>query len=381
MTQTPAKAMSTLREHRLASKLSQLELAKRVGISRQALIAIESGASVPGTDVALRLSRVLGVRVESLFQLEAAPPGVSATLAGDVDLTPGQESRVVLGEIDGRWVAHPISARAREALGRAANGLARPGKRGKTVSVEPLGELDAARAQLIVMGCAPALGLLAARLGGEPAGVRLSWIQGPSGAALDALARGEVHVAGIHLLDEPSGQYNVPLVRRRFSDRRMLLVTLASWEQGIVVAPGNPLKIRTAADLLRPKVRFVAREPGAGAHKLLERALRAGHARPSDLPGTAQVARGHMEVAEAISLGVADAGIAIQGAALAYGLDFIPLAQERFDLVFPRELATDARVERLVDVLGSRTFRRELDCVGGYQTGASGHQVGETRSG
>ena len=376
------RIQSSLRQHRLARKLSQLELAKRIGISRQALISIEAGAAVPGTDVALRLSTVLGVRIEALFQLAGATSEVEATLAADSDVAPHQVSRVVLAEIDGRWVAHPIAARSRDALGRAADGLASAGRGcSRTINVESLGDLEAARQQLIVMGCAPALGLLAARLGGEPTGVRLSWIQGPSGAALNALSRGEVHIAGIHLLDEATGQYNVPLVRRRFPDRRMLLVNLASWEQGIVVAAGNPLKIRTAADLLRPKVRFVARESGAGAHKLLERALRGQHGRPGDIRGPGRVAGGHMEVAEAISLGAADAGIAIRGAAMAYGLDFISLAEERFDLVFSRELATDPRVERLVDTLGSRAFRRELDSVGGYLTSASGRQVGDSRSG
>jgi molybdate-binding protein len=87
-----------------------------------------------------------------------------------------------------------------------------------------------------------------------------------------------------------------------------------------------------------------------------------------------------MEVAQAIAMGAADAGIAIRSAAAAYGLGFIPLAVERFDLVIPRAMATDPRVERLVDTLGSTTFRRELDTVGGYITRESGHQVGETRS-
>jgi molybdate-binding protein len=87
-----------------------------------------------------------------------------------------------------------------------------------------------------------------------------------------------------------------------------------------------------------------------------------------------------MEVAQAIAMGAADAGIAIRGAAAAFGLGFVPLAVERFDLVIPRVLATDPRVERLVDALGSTTFRRELDTVGGYITHESGQQVGETRA-
>jgi len=371
-----SKVACSLREFRLARKLSQLELAKRAGISRQAFCAIEAGSAVPGTDVALRLAQALGVRVETLFRLEDAPRVLEATLAATSDVPAHETSRVVLAEIDGRWVAHPIDPRGHDSLARAADGLASApgGKKSRSVQVEPLGDLESARQQLVVMGCAPALGLLAARLGGGPAGVRLSWIQGPSTAALEALGRGEVHVAGIHLLDEASGQYNGPVARRHFPDRGMLLINLASWEQGIVVAPGNPLKIRSATDLLRPRVRFVAREPGAGAHKLLERVLRGERSGRATPKGQGPAARGHLEVAEAIALGAADAGIAIRGAAIAYGLDFVPLAEERFDLVIPRESATDPRVERLVDTLGSRAFRRELDSVGGYLTSASGHQ-------
>jgi len=378
---TPAPGLiCSLRELRLARKLSQLELARRAGISRQACSAIESGTSVPGTDVTLRLAAALAVRVESLFRLDQAPAPIGATLAGEARATSaGGPLRVVLAEVAGRWVAHAID---RDALSQAADGLARPGRptatRSRTVRVEPLAGLAAARQRLLIMGCAPALGLLAARLDGEPTGVQVSWVHGPSSAALSALRKREVHIAGLHLLDERSGQYNAPVVRKQLPDRRMLLVNLLSWEQGIVVARGNPLGIRGAADLLGSKVRFAARETGAGAHKLLERALRKEGGWLADMRGRSVAVRGHMEVARAIALGAADAGVAIRSAAVAFGLDFIPLAEERFDLVIPRDLATDPRVERLVDVLGSRPFRRELESAGGYLVDASGQQVADT---
>jgi len=373
---------NTLREQRQLQGLSQQELANRVGISRQALCSIESGAAVPGTDVTLRLAQVLGLRVESLFRLEADSPAVEAELAaGAPPLSAGEAARVLLADVDGRWIAHPLDPRQRDSGLQAADGLATATRRRARVKVEPLSGLDAARERLVIMGCAPALGLLAARLAGEPGGVKVSWLRGASAAALTALRRGEVHLAGIHLLDEASGEYNAPFARRQFPERPMLLVNLASWEQGIVVAAGNPLGLKTAGDLLRPLLRFVAREPGAGANKLLERALRPYGVKAEALTKQARVARGHMEVAEAIALGTADAGIAIRSAALAWGLDFIPLAEERFDLVVPRELAVDPRVERLVDVLGSRGFRRELDAVGGYLSAETGRQVAQTRCG
>jgi molybdate-binding protein len=291
---------------------------------------------------------------------------------------------VFLAEINGRWVAHPIDPRRSESFFRAADGLvvSGPRRRGsaRTVRIEPLGDIEAVRRRLVVMGCAPALGMLAARLGQEPSGIYISWVPGSSMAALEALGRGEVHIAGLHLCDEATHEFNIPFVRRALPGRAMLFVNFASWEQGILVGAGNPLRIRGAEDLVNPKIRLVQREPGAGAHRLLEQALRAKRVPLGTVRGRGGVALGHMEVAQAIAMGAADAGIAIRSAAAAFGLGFIPLAVERFDLVIPRALATDPRVERLVDTLGSATFRRELDTVGGYITYESGHQVGETQS-
>jgi putative molybdopterin biosynthesis protein len=380
----PPAIRTSLRKFRLARGLSQLELAKKGGISRQSLCGLESGRVVPGTDVALRLAQALDCRLESLFCLNVAPAPLEATIAAGPSVLESNGSRVSLAQINGRWVAHHIDPQRNESLSQAADGLVKPSRqrvgRRRTVQVEPLGDLEVARGRLVVMGCAPALGMLAARLGREPAGIQISWVQGSSMAALKALARSEVHVAGLHLCDEATQEFNVPFVRRALPDRAMLFVNFASWEQGIVVAAGNPLRIRGPEDLVHPKIRLVQREPGAGAHRLLEHALRAKRVPLDAVRTVGRVAFGHMEVAQAIAMGVADAGIAIRGAALAFGLGFIPLAVERFDLVIPRTLATDPRIERLVDTLGSIAFRRELDTVGGYITGESGRQVGEIRS-
>lgn len=376
---------TALRKFRLARGLSQLELAKKVGLSRQSLCVLESGRVVPGTDVALRLAQVFGCRLESLFYLDVPPAPLEATIAAAPWAPESSSPRVSLAEVNGRWVAHPIDPRRSESFFRSADGLVVPWPRqrgrARRVRIEPLGDIETVRRRLVVMGCAPALGMLAARLGQEPSGIHISWVQGSSMTALEALGRGEVHIAGLHLCDETTHEFNLPFVRRALPGRAMLFVNFASWEQGIVVGAGNPLRIRGAEDLAHPRIRLVQREPGAGAHKLLEQALRAKKVPPGAVRGHGGVALGHMEVAQAIAMGAADAGIAIRSAAAAFGLGFIPLAVERFDLVIPRALATDPRVERLVDMLGSRDFRRELDTVGGYITYESGHQVGETRSG
>ena len=358
-----------VREVRLARGLSQQALAAAVGLSRQALSAVEAGRSVPGTDVALRLAQALDTRVEALFAPPAGVERVEARLAGGPHA--GLPGRVLLSQVDGDWVARPLGERSAEAV-QAADGVV-TGSHGGRVEVELLAGSAGPRDRLVVMGCAPALGLLASRLAAPPRRVPLAWVHGTSAQALDALEKGEVHLAGIHLRDARTGRFNLPQVQRRFAQRRMLLVTFASWEQGLVVAPGNPLGLRRVEDLARPRIRVVQREPGSGASKLLEQLLSRSGAPPLRPP--VLVARGHLEVAQAVAHGAADVGIAIQSVALAWGLDFVPLSSERFDLVFPEALASDERLERLIDELGSSAFRRELESVGGYQTGASGQVV------
>lgn len=191
-------------------------------------------------------------------------------------------------------------------------------------------------------------------------------------------------MAGVHLFDESSGEYNVPFVRRLFAERRMLLVTLASCELGLATRQAQRVRGSGARALCRallehleprsrrePRTRFIHREPGAGARALVERLLRQAGASPERL-ARAPVAHGHLAVAQAIAAGGADAGVTTRAAALAHELAFAPLADERFDLVIPGELERDPRVVTLIETLHARSFRRELACLGGYETRRSG---------
>ncbi len=356
---TTLPLISRIREVREERARSQVWLAHAIGLSRQALSALEAGRSIPRTDVALAIAEALGTTVEALFSAKATLPAVPARVSARLPA----ETRVLLAKVEETWVAHALP---RSSMQPGDGVVVTSGAR--RASVEPLSTLERASERLVVMGCAPALGLLSARLG--EARMPVAWLQGTTSQALDALERGHVHVAGIHLLD---GARNVREVERRFG-RSAVMVTFASWEQGLIVARGNPLGLRRVEDLLRPRVRLVRREAGAGATKLLEQRLH-GQRTKALLKGP--LARGHLEVAEAISLGAADAGVAIRSAAVAYGLDFVPLSEERFDLVIPRALKSDARVERLIDELASGSFRRELDAVGGYETRESGRRVTE----
>ncbi|UJR85746.1 substrate-binding domain-containing protein [Sandaracinus amylolyticus] len=344
-----------LRALREARGLSQIALAAAASLSRQSIGAIEAGRAVPGVDVALRLARVLDTTVEELFGAAPSEQTISTEPWGAT--RPG---RVALAKIGGRWVSYALHGGAL----RAADGIAGAPAKGR-VAVEPVRPIAESAENLIVMGCAAALGVLAARSS------RVVWIPSSSTRALEALASRRTHLAGVHLVDGRTGEANVPDVRRHAGEGRFVLITLARWEAGLVIAPERAKTIRGPGDLGRRGIRIVTREPGSGARRLLDRALRdAGCAPPSFQ------ASGHLEVAHAVSLGAADAGIATRDAAIAYGLDFVALAEERYDLVVPRALLADPRVERFFDVMTAGPSRRELAALG-YDVSSCGTRVAE----
>ena len=377
---------SALRDLRVKSGLQQRELAERVGVSRQTLGALEAGESVPATTIALDLARVLGCRVEDIFWLGEDESPLDAILVGrpeaQVQGAPAVRKRVAIAAVDERWVANLLDGES-GATFVAADGLLATGSRREaskgSVRVRPLKESKVLRENLFCAGCDPALALLAGHMGERWSGGRLHWVETGSGSALDMLADRQVHIAGVHLFDEESGDYNVASVRQRLGGRAMVLINLAVWEQGLVVAAGNPKKIRGIADVARKGVRLVARESGTGSQELFKRlALEEGV--PRRALDVVVVANGHMALARTVAAGAADVGIATRAAAGCHGLEFLPLTEARFDLVIPRERAEDMRVRRLLDVLESPRFKRDLGSLAGYGTARTGQIVAEVMS-
>ena len=336
---------NAVRQLRQARGLEQAELARLCGVSRQTVSSIERGRTDPSTALSLALAAALRCRVEDLFwlaeggslEVEVAPP-LAAGPRG---------SRAAVACIDGRFVAHALPA---DDLATTADALLPA--RGRTARL--LRPAAALREGLLAVGCDPALGLLAAHLAPRQ---RLVWLQASSTAALRALARGQAHLAGAHLFDEE-------FIRAHLPGREVLVVNLARWREGLAVAPRNPKGIHGPEDLAR--VRIVNREPGSGARALLDRILE------KHPKGYATVLASHAAVAQAVAMGAADAGVTTESAAIAHGLGFLPLSEERSDLVLPVELAAEPRGAQVLDTLRSRAFRRDLGAIKAYDTSESG---------
>lgn len=189
---------------------------------------------------------------------------------------------------------------------------------------------------------------------------------------LIALRQGAARLAGCHLLDLETGEYNLPFVRHLFPDRPVVLITLTHRQQGLLVAPGNPKAIHSLDDLRQPDVTLVNRNRGSGTRLWLDRQLQALSIPAAELHGYGREVRTHTALAEAVAQGRADAGVGLYAAALQYQLDFIPLFEERFDLALPAEQVEDASLRPFLDYLQSAASRRLLGSLGGYNSEHSG---------
>lgn len=197
-------------------------------------------------------------------------------------------------------------------------------------------------------------------------------------AGLMALERGEAHLAGCHLIDEETGEYNLPFVRRILPGDEVVLVNLVYRQQGLMVARGNPMGIQGLEDLNRPGVNMVNRQRGAGTRVLLDLRLRAAGIVPEQVRGYTHEVGTHTAVAAAVADGSADVGLGILSAARALGLEFIPLERERYDLAIPGPLYESDQLKPLLAAVRSEQFRAVVREMGGYETSDTGRVMART---
>lgn len=291
--------------------------------------------------------------------------------------------RVTLGQVGEELMATPAGkgAGAVMSLVRADGILTLPAGSegvgaGEEVNVELLRPLTDVQSTLVAIGSHDnIIDILTNLLHKGEASIRVSSAHVGSMGGIMAIRRGEAHLAGSHLLDEKTGEYNVSFIKRFLANTPLQLINLCYRQQGLIVAKGNPLKITGFADLANPdkNISFINRQNGAGTRLLTDKTLADQNIAPSAISGYEHEEYTHMSVAAAIASGSVDCGMGILAAANALHLDFVEVAEERYDLIIPKTFLDDPKIVQLLELVRESTeFKEMVHKLGGYSLRDSG---------
>jgi putative molybdopterin biosynthesis protein len=345
---------------------------------------------IPGYPVSAILTSELFLK-PLLYRWQGLPAPsrtrVPATMTRKLLSPMGEEEyvRVKLGQVGQRLMAAPLSRGAGVIMSMVrADGLARIPRfsegvhAGAEVEVELLRAMDEIRRTVVAIGSHDlALDLISTALAQRSPGASLASANVGSLGGLLALARGEAHLAGSHLLDEKSGAYNVSYIQQHLAGRPIVLVHLAGRIQGLIVPPGNPRGLSRLEDLARADVLFVNRQRGSGTRVLLDFELRKLGLRPEQVRGYEREEYTHLAVAADVASGAADVGLGILASARALQLEFVPLFNEQYQLVIPREHYEAPILAPLLEIIRSPRFRAQVDALGGYDVNDMGRLIWE----
>jgi molybdate-binding protein/DNA-binding XRE family transcriptional regulator len=381
--------------------LSQQDLANIIGVTRQTIGSLESGQCVPSVAMCLHLAKALGCKVEDLFWLDEDFPEIEAIVAGSA--LEEQPSQVTLARVGEQWIAYPlvgndafrmemipsdgetlpvkkfanISQLSLASEIALAQGLVKNSDgyfqdeaqsqfvRNKVV-VRLLDDVEKLQNTVVIAGCTPVLSLLAKATERWHPKLRVHYRFAHSKKALRSLCRGEVHIAGMHLYDPQTGEYNVPFVRAALAGKNAVLITLGVWQEGLLVPPENPMGIKTVADLVEFGATTIVHEVGSGSRMLLERKLQEQRVPFQAMKTFNHIAHNHQDVALSVASGIVDAGISTASIAATFGLGFIPLHHARYDLVILKEYLEQSPVQQFLSILGHQLVRSQLEILGGY---------------
>jgi putative molybdopterin biosynthesis protein len=324
------------------------------------------------------LARWAGQMPYQMPQLEATVTRKINSHTGDDDFV-----RVAVGKVGENTMATPISRGAGVITSLVrADGLVRIPRfsegldAGTRITVQLYRTPAEIERTIVAIGSHDlTLDLLAQFLAASGQGMRLSSANVGSLGGLVALRRGEAHLAGSHLLDPETGQYNISYVQRYLPGQDIILLTLVGRQQGWMVPPGNPRHLSGWADAVNPDVHIVNRQRGAGTRVLLDYHLGRLGLHAIDVQGYEREEYTHLAVAAAVASGTADAGLGIRAAARALDLDFIPLAQERYDLVIPEEHYRSPLLQPLLALLHDGDFRAAVADMPGYDISVMGDVI------
>jgi putative molybdopterin biosynthesis protein len=343
---------------------------------------------VPGYPVSAALTAEIFVEAllaRWLGRQAHEPDTLRAVLARKLTSPPGDDDyvRVAVGQVGERTLALPVARGAGviSSLVRADGIVILPrGTQGLPAGAEVDVRLyrlrrEIAQAILAVGSHDISLDVMAQFLAER--GRRLASANVGSQGGLVALRRGECHLAGSHLLDPATGEYNLAAIGEYLPGVPLVVIALVGREQGLMVRRGNPKAIGSLNDLLRPDVCFINRQRGAGTRVLLDYHLNLRGVAADQVRGYNQEEFTHLAVAAAVASGRADCGLGIAAAAQALELDFVPLFQERYDLVIPQTYAHHALLAPLLDLLADERFRRTVAAMPGYDVACMGRQIAE----
>jgi molybdate-binding protein/DNA-binding XRE family transcriptional regulator len=369
---------NSLAQLRAKRGLGAAQLAAEVGVSRQTIYAIEAGTYVPNTAVSLKLARTLETTVEQIFQLQPeeqeAQETMEAVILGNTEsMATGQSLRlcnvnghvVAVSPEPGRWGLPPTDAVLLAPF--------RAGRRNATAKVQVLGNAWNNPARLLIAGCDPGASILANALPRQDCELVIAYEN--SSRALELLHEGLVHIAGTHLMDKATGKTDLLPITKMFPRNAVAVVSYAMWQEGLVVAHGNPKNILGISDLSRKNVQITNREPGAGCRRLLDDLLQKHGIASSRVRGYERTTLGQLPAARLVQSGEVDCCISTQAGARALGLDFISLAQKPYHLVIRRTELTSPSVQALIGTLGRASFRREVEACVGYDMHTAGDRL------
>ena len=350
----------------------------------------KAALGIPGYPVSAALTCELFVKplIERKLGLPSAERNrVSAAITRKTLSPMGEDEflRVRLGRVGKKLVASPVERGAGVIMSLVrADGIVKIPRfsegldAGSEVSVELLRPVEAIEDTVVVIGSHDmTLDLLASHVRRARPQMTLASSNVGSMGGLLALARGEAHMAGSHLLDERTGEYNLPFIRRFLKGREVVVVNLVQRIQGLILPVGNPKGIGALENLVREDVVFLNRQRGSGTRLLLDYKLRELGVEVESIRGYDREEYTHLAVAAAVAGGRADVGLGILSAANAMGLDFAPLLSEQYDLVIPLEHYESEAVQFVLGIIRGKAFRDGVDALGGYDTSSMGQVVAE----
>ena len=339
---------------------------------------------IPGYPVSAALTTQLIVKQiinKKLGLIESQEKTIKATTTKKIASSIGEDEfiRVNVGKIDGKFIVCPTQQGAGVLMSlvksdgflkipRLTEGI----ESGTSVDVILFNnDNDVTKSIFLAGSHDPSIDLIISKLYAKH-GIRLISSNIGSIGGLMALKRKESHIAGSHLLDEKTGSYNIPHINHFLPEQKVILITLAYRTQGLIVKKGNPKHITSISDISKPNVEFVNRQLGSGTRILFDYELKSKGINQKSITGYQRQEITHLGVAATVESGLADVGLGLLSAAKAFDLDFIPVTQEKFDLVIPKNYYDSSFLEPLINLIKSDEYKQDIIDLGGYDTKETG---------